>query len=172
MLCKIILVLNKLTYHTVSEFRQIYYNTKCISNIKCVKFLHLITSSFRSTCPYHCKLFCCCTEIISSNPSLSLNSSPGTLSFTLMPHIHLTTLISACWSANSFSFLTGQVSAFSAFAFSALTLLVGRQEGQKTEWWDAGMVICLRRGADLHMAQMMPLPLTVSYSNKSRLVLP
>jgi len=30
-------------------------------------------------------------------------------------------------------------------AFSALTLLVGRQEGhpacKKTEWWDAGMVI-------------------------------
>jgi len=31
--------------------------------------------------------------------------------------------------------------------FSALTLLVGRQEGRpackKTEWWGAGMVICL-----------------------------
>jgi len=25
------------------------------------------------------------------------------------------------------------------------------------------MVICLERGADLHMAQLMPLPLTVSY---------
>ena len=24
------------------------------------------------------------------------------------------------------------------------------------------MVICLKRGADLHMAQLMPLPLTVS----------
>jgi len=31
----------------------------------------------------------------------------------------------------------------------------------KTEWWDAGVVICLGQGADLHMAQMMPLPLTV-----------
>jgi len=45
-----------------------------------------------------------------------------------------------------------------------LTLLVGRQEGhpacKKTEWWDTGMVICLERGADLHMAQLMPLPLT------------
>ena len=33
------------------------------------------------------------------------------------------------------------------FAFSALTLLVGRLEGhpacKKTEWWGAGMVICL-----------------------------
>jgi len=34
------------------------------------------------------------------------------------------------------------------------------------------MVICLGRDADLHMAQMMPLPLTISCSSKSRLVLP
>ena len=56
------------------------------------------------------------------------------------------------------------------FAFSALTLLVGQQEGhpacKKLEWWDAGMVICLERGADLHTAQMMPLPLTVSCFSK------
>jgi len=41
-------------------------------------------------------------------------------------------------------------------AFSAVTLLVGRQEGhpacKKLEWWDAGMVICLERDADLHAA--------------------
>ena len=41
------------------------------------------------------------------------------------------------------------------FAFSALTLLVGWQEGhpagKKTEWWGAGVVICLEQGADLHM---------------------
>jgi len=42
----------------------------------------------------------------------------------------------------------------------------------KTEWWDAGVVICLGQGADLHMAQLMPLPLTISCSSKSRLVLP
>ena len=30
----------------------------------------------------------------------------------------------------------------------------------------AGVVICLERGADLHMAQLMPLPLTVSCSSK------
>jgi len=44
-----------------------------------------------------------------------------------------------------------------------LTLLVGRQEGHpacKKQWWGAGVVICLERGADLHMAQLMPLPLT------------
>jgi len=34
------------------------------------------------------------------------------------------------------------------------------------------MVICLERGADLHIAQLMPLPLTISCSIKSRLVLP
>jgi len=55
-------------------------------------------------------------------------------------------------------------------AFSALTLLVWRQEGhpacKKTEWWDTGVVIYLERGADLHMAQLMPLPLTVSCSSK------
>jgi len=45
------------------------------------------------------------------------------------------------------------------YAFSALTLLVGRQEG-------AGVVICLDRGADLHTAQLMPLPLTVSGFSK------
>ena len=36
----------------------------------------------------------------------------------------------------------------------------------KTEWWATGVVICLERGADLHMAQLMPLPLTVSCSSK------
>jgi len=36
----------------------------------------------------------------------------------------------------------------------------------KTEWWGAGVVICLEQGADLHMAQLMPLPLIVSCSSK------
>jgi len=51
--------------------------------------------------------------------------------------------------------------------------LVGRQEGhpacKKTERWGAGMVICLERGADLHMAQLMPLPLAVSCFSKIQL---
>jgi len=34
------------------------------------------------------------------------------------------------------------------------------------EWWGAGVVICLGRGADLHTAQLMPLPLTVSCFSK------
>jgi len=35
-----------------------------------------------------------------------------------------------------------------------LTLLAGQQEGHaacKTEWWDAGVVMCLDQEADLHM---------------------
>jgi len=36
----------------------------------------------------------------------------------------------------------------------------------KTEWWNAGAVICLEHGADLHMAQLTPLPLTVSCFSK------
>ena len=38
--------------------------------------IHFFTqslSSFLSTCPYHCNLFCSSTEIMSSNPSLSLS---------------------------------------------------------------------------------------------------
>jgi len=58
--------------------------------------IHFFTqslSSFHSTCPYHRNLFCCITEIMSSNSSLSLNPLLGTLSCSLMPHIHLTILI-------------------------------------------------------------------------------
>jgi len=36
----------------------------------------------------------------------------------------------------------------------------------KKQWWGAGMVICLEQGGDLHMAQLMPLPLTVSFFSK------
>jgi len=54
--------------------------------------------------------------------------------------------------------------------FSALTLLVGRQEGhpacKKTERWGVGVVIYLECGTDLHMSQQMPLPLTFSCFSK------
>ena len=53
---------------------------------------------------------------------------------------------------------------------SALMLLVWQQEGhlvcKKTEWWGVGVVICLEISADLHIAQQMPLPLTVSCFSK------
>jgi len=44
-------------------------------------------------------------------------------------------------------------------------LLVGQQGGhpacKKLEWLGADVVVYLEQGADLHMAQLMPLPLTV-----------
>jgi len=46
--------------------------------------------------------------------------------------------------------------------FDAVGCAAGRASGlYKTEWWGAGVLICLERGADLHMVQLMPLPLTV-----------
>jgi len=51
--------------------------------------------------------------------------------------------------------------------FDAVGWAAGRASGlYKTEWWGAGVVICLERGADLHMAQLMLLPLAVSCSSK------
>jgi len=47
--------------------------------------------------------------------------------------------------------------------FDAVGWAAGRASGLlKTEWWGAGVVICLERGADLHTAQLMQLPLTVT----------
>ena len=63
-------------------------------------------------------------------------------------------------------------------AFSALMLLVGWQEGhpaykkQSEEWLGTGVVICLERGADLHMAQLMPCHSLSLAPVKSRSVLP
>jgi len=49
-------------------------------------------------------------------------------------------------------------------------LLVGWLEGhlacKKLERWDVSVVICLDRGTDLHMAQLMPQPLSVSCFSK------
>jgi len=57
-----------------------------------------------------------------------------------------------------------------------LTLLVWQQEGhlacKKTEWRDAIVVMWLGQGADLHIAQLMSMPLIISCSSKPRLVLP
>ena len=54
-------------------------------------------------------------------------------------------------------------------SFCLLRCWLGGKKGirpLKTEWWGVGMVICLERGADLHMFQLMPLPLTVSCFSK------
>jgi len=49
-------------------------------------------------------------------------------------------------------------------------MLVGWQEVhpacKKTERWGAGVIICLEQGADLHMAQRIPLPINVSCFSK------
>jgi len=72
--------------------------------------------------------------------------------------------------AQQLQYSTKQYSSSADSAFSALTLLVGRQEGhpacKKQEWWCAGMVVCLEQSADLYMAQLMPLQLTVSCFSK------
>ena len=60
-------------------------------------------------------------------------------------------------------------------AFSALTLLVAWQEGHPTCKKLSGGVLAwlsLERGADLHMVQLMPLPLTVSCFSKMQIGLP
>jgi len=52
-------------------------------------------------------------------------------------------------------------------------LLVGQQEGHPActkLWWCAGVVISVERSADLHMAQLMPLPLTLSCFSKIQIV--
>jgi len=64
--------------------------------------MHFFTqssSSFHSTCPYHRSLLCCNNNAMSSIPNLSLSSLFRNLSFSLMPHIHLTSRIAARWSA-------------------------------------------------------------------------
>jgi len=43
---------------------------------------------------------------------------------------------------------------------------------EKTEWWGTGMVISLERDADLHMTQLMPLPLIVSCFSEIQVGLP
>jgi len=39
----------------------------------------------------------------------------------------------------------------------------------ESERWGAGVVICLERDADLPVAQLMPLPLTVSCFSKNQI---
>jgi len=55
--------------------------------------------------------------------------------------------------------------------FDAVGWVARRAPGlKKNVWWGAGVVTCLQRGADLHMALLMPLPLTVSCFSKIQIV--
>jgi len=83
---------------SLSKFSLVYLLT-WHAPLHTVHFFTQSLSSFRNTCPYHCILFCCSTKIMSSNPSLSLNPLLGILSCSFTPHIHLTILFSAHWSA-------------------------------------------------------------------------
>jgi len=85
-----------------------------------------------------------------------MHNSTGNIRHVVLHGFYRNRLISVdCWTLKFLLLL------FSSECRSALMLLVGRQEGhpacKKTEWWGAGMVICLERDADLHTAQLMPL---------------
>ena len=60
------------------------------STLYSIHFFTQSVSSFRNTCPYHHNLFCCSINIISSIPSLSLNSLLETLYFTLTFYPNIT----------------------------------------------------------------------------------
>ena len=72
------------------------------------------------------------------------------------------------YAADSSAYFRDFLSAASCLqCFDAVGWAAGRASGcKKIEWWGAGMVVCLELGADLHMAQLMPLPLTVSCFSK------
>jgi len=94
---------------SLSEFSLVYLLT-CTLHFILHTFLYPFIVFFLQHMPIPSQPVYCSTEIMSFNPSLSLNPLLGTLSWNFMPHIHLTILISARWSATSFSFLTGLVS--------------------------------------------------------------
>jgi len=68
------------------------------------------------------------------------------------------------------------VQSWCLLCFDAVGWAAGRQEGhpacKNLSGGGAGVVICLERGADLRMAQLMPLPLTVSCFSKIQIGLP
>jgi len=68
------------------------------------------SSGFLCTCPNHFSLFLCSTVLMLSIPSLFLSSVDGTLSRNLLPHIHLTILISVRSSVLSGFLVIGHVS--------------------------------------------------------------
>jgi len=72
---------------TVLEISRFYH-----FKMAAVSHIEFWLYSFHITCPYHRNLFCSSTENMSCNPSLSLNPLLGTLSCSLMPHIHLNIL--------------------------------------------------------------------------------
>ena len=68
------------------------------------------------------------------------------------------TNIYGCLVANLLSYSNAQHSTFRLQCFDAVGWTGIR--AVKTERWGAGVVISLERGADFHMAQRVPLPLS------------
>ena len=116
----------------------------------------------RGRCVFYWRMSCCVAAFVTASWMLWWTKLSGyfycllivafilNLQAAVVTEMHRKSFVNIHWGQN-----------YRTEAFSALTLLVGWQP-VKTEWWGAGMVICLERGADLHMAQLMPLPLTVS----------
>ena len=105
-------------------------------------------------------------QVISSISSSAWQLNSGITLCQLHRRLHTRHMIATCRkSRRTANNMTDQPDNYHQISqYSALTLLVGRQEGHPAckNWAvGAGMVICLDRGADLHMAQLMPLPLTV-----------
>ena len=90
--------------------------------------------------------------------------------------VKLQTVHKVCgWKERIKSFWDGKIHMWSNLCSCCKLLCAFRTEVLKlhasipplsTEWWCAGVVICLERGANLNMAQLMPLPLTVSCLSK------
>ena len=70
---------------SLSKFCLVYLLAWYPSTSYSIHFFTQSLSSFHSTWPYDRNLFCCSTEIMSSNSSLPLNSSLGTLSCNFTP---------------------------------------------------------------------------------------
>ena len=111
-----------------------------------------------------CFQYCACKNW--KKPSFSADPSHRSLPFLLQDWLHgFLRLYRYFWSHPFFYCLV-----FGSILPSVLwRCWLGGRKGirpVKTEWWGAGVVICLERSADLHMAQLMPLPLAVSCCSK------
>jgi len=111
------------------------------------------------------------------SPSAGLESSPVTAFQEAANTVHVSIcsgwfrwqgLKFALFRCNRFYFTVHvQCAVFCLQCFDAVGWVAGRAPGLwKTECWGAGVVIFLERGADLHMAHLMPLLLTVSCFSK------
>ena len=80
------IILYLLPPSTISLFKLCAWQSFCITSVQVffglslapstsysIYFLTQSLSSFRNTCPYQCNLFCCSTNIMSYNPSLSFS---------------------------------------------------------------------------------------------------